>query len=366
MLHSWAAAKPRGEGKQRQVTPLRGTPRRPVRILALHGFGGNFGNGQGLEEFCTSLASGLRREGLDVEIIAPQAHSYVEVGSGGAETMRYPAWLAGDQSALGKVAGFYYNDEYRKRHPRSIAPRLDYSHPDKAFAYDLKAEKEIKRMLAEYRAASVSYAENGGATHPLQVKSIIDKNNEYLWKGSEGYLASIEQIRRIWATKGPFDGVLGFSQGSMMALLFVANMMHTPQHDPNGLRGHVCNARGDKLDNSESAGKIRELVPPNFLVLVGAVGIRPWPLEASSSWPRQISVPVLNVIGSHDLCCAPSRSREVAWLVSQKSSNGDAVLYEEYEHDLMEDKIHGGHFVPTTKAFHAKLNNFVARVMFGH
>eukprot|EP00929_Paragymnodinium_shiwhaense_P000700 TRINITY_DN100933_c0_g1_i1.p1 TRINITY_DN100933_c0_g1~~TRINITY_DN100933_c0_g1_i1.p1 ORF type:complete len:384 (+),score=46.35 TRINITY_DN100933_c0_g1_i1:31-1152(+) len=351
---------------------------KPLKILALHGFGGTFGNDEHCDAFTTRMQNALHNslQGREVSIRAPLAPNRVFDA--------YPAWLAGDQAPLGLVAGFAHSDTYTKGDNSIMPPKLDATNYPDVFgpAVCEAAAERIRNCLRARRLQTQS-----GANAPLDSPDEEGLESPAValeWRGSEGCEASLQLLQAVWSTEGPFDGVLAFSQGCLTALLFVAKLQHQlqmerlrqrlpPQTTADALRNtdedlclgsasegvqvHMNAEEASARPCGEDCSETTYL--PKFLVLVGSVGIRPWPAEVAEFYPAHISakVPILNVIGTEDRSCAPCRSREVQLLQPPASTTAS---YWEHQHHLKGTAPHGAHLVPDTKAFYLALSSFIS------
>ncbi|KAJ3297978.1 Ovarian cancer-associated protein 2 [Rhizoclosmatium sp. JEL0117] len=150
--------------------------------------------------------------------------------------------------------------------------------------------------------------------------------------GQLGYKESIHFLKKVWIEKGPFDGILGFSQGAAMAPLLLSELAF--------------------------ASKVNDLTPytlPRFLILVSGfvssavTGMADAPEEESvlNLWDEgKIPVPALHVIGLGDAWVVPLESNGLA----QRFVEGASVII---EHD-------GGHYIPSTADMRAKFKEYVA------
>ena len=248
-----------------------------LRLLALHGFPGTFLAAKGVDPLA-ALRAGLLARGIDAQIDAPRAPTATD-SEGGV------AWIAGDQSAAGRLVGFGLRswemlEDQSQLTPESLRP---FTHAD---------------------------------LPPVAL-------GEEVWHGAEGFAASLEMLDLLWRQE-PYDAILGFSQGALMASLLAA---------------HLVEKRG-------------EVQPPRGLVLCGGFRL-PYPAEAKSLWPPStpLRVPSLHIIGVQDTVVAPCRSEELM-------SEFDRP--EVWRHELIgEPRAYGGHVVPWDSAFHDRLARFL-------
>lgn len=138
---------------------------------------------------------------------------------------------------------------------------------------------------------------------------------------TEGFDKSLTYLKTVFAEKGPFDGILGFSQGAAMAAA-------------------VCGKQ------EQLSGEM------DFRFCVLCSGFTPWPLLEKKREQGSIKCPSLHIFGSQ-----PGKDRQI---VTQASSDL-AGLFDQgcatvIEHDF-------GHIIPTKSPFideiKAFLNQFV-------
>jgi predicted esterase len=144
----------------------------------------------------------------------------------------------------------------------------------------------------------------GGRTwwHPEQVQSETGSSRRWLYTGWE---ASVEYIRQIAARQGPFDGILGFSQGACVTAALAAEATR-PESDP--------------------------AVRFKFGVMVGGFSYRGQGAGALFKH-RPLRMPSLHVYGARDKIVKPTSSAELARLFDAPSV---------HEHS-------GGHAFPQTR-----------------
>lgn len=254
--------------------------RRKVRLLVLHGFPGTIGAGAGVDPIA-ALCRGLATRRIDVEVVAPRAPTACESGDG-------VAWIAGDQAAAGRLVGFGL---------RGWSGLVDVT------------------QLSEEPLED-----------PFTPSDFHGDNGDDVWHGCEGFESSLEALEREWTAGDDFDGILGFSQGALMASLFLAYLRE------------------------------RRLRAPAFAVLCGGFR-RPWPAEATPYWPPRpaLDVPSLHVIGTRDAVVAPFRSDELCAEFSD---------FDTYRHALIgEPRCYGGHVLPWDSPFHDRLARHILRAM---
>lgn len=68
----------------------------------------------------------------------------------------------------------------------------------------------------------------------------------------QGVEESMEYLRQVWEEQGPFDGLLGFSQGAAMASIFNHCVFGS-----GAVTGSDSSDRGGSTDDSDNGGGIR-------------------------------------------------------------------------------------------------------------
>lgn len=133
------------------------------------------------------------------------------------------------------------------------------------------------------------------------------------WKFEE----TCRYLDELWVSMGPFDGVLGFSQGAETASVWIdQRLRHAADYDSQ----------------------------PKFLIAISAF-LHPKPLNYPEYATAPLITPSLHVIGLLDEYIPPARSLELAQLYS------DATVY---QHE-------GGHVVPQKPADCEVFRSFLSR-----
>jgi hypothetical protein len=114
---------------------------------------------------------------------------------------------------------------------------------------------------------------------------------------TEGWERSILEVARVFATQGPFDGVLGFSQGGALALTLCAIQQTGDDCLP------VAAASPAEDDQSETLARlirqVRHQIRFGFVMLFSAMLPAPPPLRRLIA-SAPLSLPSLHVFGSAD------------------------------------------------------------------
>ncbi|KND04666.1 uncharacterized protein SPPG_00381 [Spizellomyces punctatus DAOM BR117] len=172
----------------------------------------------------------------------------------------------------------------------------------------ISAPHVIPENSPQTDAERVTYPEGDGQRRWWRVD---DESQAY-----EGAEESLEFVKGIWKSQGPFHGILGFSQGATMAALLVPILSPSP------------------LFSIHFSGFLPK--SPAYIVLLDSI-------------PPQI--PSLHVMGQGDTWVSIERSRYLA----ERFGQGRKVVV----HD-------GGHFIPTNAEHRRTYREFVARFIEQH
>ena len=108
------------------------------------------------------------------------------------------------------------------------------------------------------------------------------RNNVY-----EGWDASVTYLKTLCREQGPFDGVLGFSQGASLAAILAASLEH-PERTPE---------TSEPIQNK----------PFRFVISVS--GFRPADPKFDPLFRDQIQTPVMLIVGANDSIVTSERSQ---------------------------------------------------------
>ena len=111
------------------------------------------------------------------------------------------------------------------------------------------------------------------------------RNNVY-----EGWDASVTYLKTLCREQGPFDGVLGFSQGASLAAILAASLEH-PERTPE---------TSEPIQNK----------PFRFVISVS--GFRPADPKFDPLFRDQIQTPVMLIVGANDSIVTSERSQTLA------------------------------------------------------
>jgi len=140
---------------------------------------------------------------------------------------------------------------------------------------------------------------------------------------ASGLDVTLVLLRDVLKEQGRFDGVLGFSQGAVLAAL-LAGLLEKPERYPLF------------LDNGKA-------VHPPFEFCISVAGYKPLdPLGASLLTP-DFKTPTLHIIGHNDIIVTPERSQSLI----DASLNGRVEFHD------------GGHFVPSKTAWRKFLAEYM-------
>ncbi|KAJ1663412.1 Ovarian cancer-associated protein 2 [Coemansia sp. RSA 1813] len=151
----------------------------------------------------------------------------------------------------------------------------------------------------------------------------------------EGIKQSTQAVVQAMKEHGPFDGIVGFSQGAGMAAI-IAALMHASQSQDTAydsdVRALIDSVR--PLQALKFAFFFAGFYPdvPQFDALIKGAG--------------RIVVPSLHMLGRTDLVVPMARGRELA----DRAFAGDAAVVMEHE---------GGHFVPCNAAWRTRYQEFL-------
>ena len=108
------------------------------------------------------------------------------------------------------------------------------------------------------------------------------RNNVY-----EGWDASVTYLKTLCREQGPFDGVLGFSQGASLAAILAASLEH-PERTPE---------TSEPIQNKP------------FRSVISVSGFRPADPKFDSLFRDQIQTPVMLIVGANDSIVTSERSQ---------------------------------------------------------
>lgn len=169
----------------------------------------------------------------------------------------------------------------------------------------------------------------------------------------DGMELGFERVAETLRTQGPFDGVVGFSQGGALAGM-VASLLEPGRRetftDRVGKGGMAYPASFE-----EDTGYVTDVVhaPMRFAVSYSGFGATTNPLYMGFYEPK-IATPMLHFLGSVDTVVEEARSlRLVDSCVEGKGQGGRRLVYHP-----------GGHFLPSSqKQYVAALVGFIREIM---
>ncbi|OJJ78254.1 hypothetical protein ASPBRDRAFT_114673 [Aspergillus brasiliensis CBS 101740] len=167
----------------------------------------------------------------------------------------------------------------------------------------------------------------------------------------------LETIANVIKTEGPFDGVVGFSQGAAMAAIVAAllepgreEMMKKFQVDGSEFEETGENVKGFEVpsawwENVKSVGQ----PPLKFAVCYS--GFRAPGPRYRGFYEGGVKTPVLHVLGSLDAVVDEGRSRALIEVCEDAEVDGRVVVHP------------GGHFVPAQRPYLDAVVGFVRGVL---
>ncbi|KAJ2353305.1 Ovarian cancer-associated protein 2 [Coemansia erecta] len=141
---------------------------------------------------------------------------------------------------------------------------------------------------------------------------------------ARGIGKSLDLLGRVLAEQGPFDGILGFSQGAAMAIIICALLAGRANDGPLSL---------GNIDHPQI----------KFLVLAGAFQLEV--PEYNYLYEQPFAVPSLHIIGTYDTVVEPERSQLV-----QSYFNSPDIF-----------EFVGGHFIPQSPKCARVMRAFLAQ-----
>lgn len=164
----------------------------------------------------------------------------------------------------------------------------------------------------------------------------------------EGIELGLEKLASVLKEEGPFDGVIGFSQGGAMAAMLASLL----EPDRRKAFEALCKDGGMSYPQSFEAdtGYIEETIHPplKFAVSYSGFAARGVDLYRGFYEPK-IKTPMLHFIGTLDTVVEEARS--LALVEHCEESEGRVVYHP------------GGHFLTTQKTYVAALVGFIKEVL---
>jgi len=168
----------------------------------------------------------------------------------------------------------------------------------------------------------------------------------------EGMELGFEKIADVLSTEGPFDGIIGFSQGGAAAGM-VASLLEPGRRDAFEKAQPQGGMRYPESFEKDS-GFITDVIHPPFKFVVSYSGFGASTHKLYSAfYDPKIVTPMLHFIGSVDTVVEEKRSLRLVEACADGGANGKRVVYHP-----------GGHFVPSSqKQFVGALIGFIREVM---
>lgn len=149
-----------------------------------------------------------------------------------------------------------------------------------------------------------------------------------------GLDAGMHAVAAALRTDGPFDGIMGFSQGAAVAAMVAAVLDGTPRDE-----NVAC------ADWARAVREANSMAPLRFAVLYG--GFRADPADLAWLYEPRVAVPTMHVLGSLDTVVDEHRSRALV----EACVNPVVVVHP------------GGHHVPISKEWVMPVVGFVKKCM---
>lgn len=173
------------------------------------------------------------------------------------------------------------------------------------------------------------------------------------------------RIRETIRDQGPFDGVIGFSQGAAMAAL-VASALEEPNEalatpSPSPRQRRELPTEFQLIDSAQTQDQKQKQGPLKFAIFYS--GFRAADPRCDPFFTLKISTPTMHVLGALDSVVEESRARALVACCSGEEGRGGEAGGDSAGVVVM---IHpGGHFIPSQKVWLDKVTGFVRRCLDG-
>ncbi|RAK92598.1 dihydrofolate reductase [Aspergillus costaricaensis CBS 115574] len=167
----------------------------------------------------------------------------------------------------------------------------------------------------------------------------------------------LETIANVIKTEGPFDGVVGFSQGAAMAAIVAALLEPGREEvmDKFVREGSVFEENGENVKGFEVPSVwwecVRSVGQGQLKFAVCYSGFRAPGPRYSGFYEGGVKTPVLHVLGSLDAVVDEGRSRALVEVTDAVDVEGRVVVHP------------GGHFVPAQRPYLDAVVGFVRGVL---
>lgn len=174
----------------------------------------------------------------------------------------------------------------------------------------------------------------------------------------EGIEKSLDEIAELIREEGPFDGVIGFSQGAALAVMVAALLEPGRSEDfarasgmeyPESFNGLMIPKPNDST--SHAAGEESKPLQPPFKFAIAYSGFRAPGSLYTAFYNPKIQTPVLHVLGAVDVVVEEARGRALVQVC--ESGNERVVVHP------------GGHFVPSQRVWVDAVVNFAKKSIEG-
>eukprot|EP00668_Euglena_longa_P001762 GGOE01002072.1.p1 GENE.GGOE01002072.1~~GGOE01002072.1.p1 ORF type:complete len:274 (+),score=51.80 GGOE01002072.1:73-822(+) len=189
----------------------------------------------------------------------------------------------------------------------------------------LKKQAEFDFIDAPHLIEPIDVAEGAAPRYTWWRSVDVPTGKRY-----DGFWESVQRIVEVLKLKGPYDGILGFSQGAMMAALMLAVVMGDSEVDAVDLPRPTRHALKAHL---------------RFGILAG--GFKPRDIRLHRLFAEPVrGVQTLHIIGESDALVPPERSHELADLFADAEVMTHA----------------GGHYIPASAEHRTVYRDFLQRV----
>lgn len=165
----------------------------------------------------------------------------------------------------------------------------------------------------------------------------------------DGLDIGLNAIAEVLESEGPFDGVVGFSQGAAAAGL-VASLLERPERI-EAFENAVKSDKTGLVSSFPESFRPEKLNHPRLKFAVCYSGFAAPGKRYAAFWSPKVSTPVLHVLGSLDTVVDEGRSRTlVDACVEGEGKGGERVVFHP-----------GGHFLPCQRQWMDVLVGWVRR-----
>ncbi|EED13860.1 dihydrofolate reductase [Talaromyces stipitatus ATCC 10500] len=167
------------------------------------------------------------------------------------------------------------------------------------------------------------------------------------YKGIEDGLASVAAVLR---DEGPFDGVIGFSQGACLAFM-VASLLEANRNESFNA---AAAEDGVQFPEAFSANNVGNHPPLKFAIVYSGFKLADPRWKALYDAQKPVTTPVLHVLGTLDALVTEEMSRGLIEACAGDPEKDGKVVFHP-----------GGHFVPSQKTYLEIAVGFIRRALEG-